>query len=94
MEKKKVTVGRPVTAAGVTLVPVSQVTLGRQRAKGAVYAFGSHRPVGILVVAPEPRTAIRITGEPVSVEQFLEETPGLKEALEEQSIIQGLKYPS
>jgi len=86
METKKVTIGNPVTVAGVTLIPVSEISLSHRPAAGALYVLGTHQPLGILVVSPASRTAFRITGEQVDPDRFIQETPGLKEALAEQSV--------
>ncbi len=82
MEGKEIVVGPPLTVAGVTLIPVTKVSLGCQRANGGLYFFGAKQPVAVVVVSPQAKRAFRITGEEVSLEELIKEAPNLKEMLE------------
>ena len=83
MEGKEIVVGPPLTVAGVTLIPVTKVSLGCQRASGGLYFFGAKQPVAVVVVSRSAKRAFRISGEEFSLEQLIKEAPGIKEILEE-----------
>jgi len=82
MEKEEVEIGNPVTAAGVTLIPVIKVSLNYWRRNGSLSFFGVKQPIGMVLVSPSGKRAFRITGEEVPLDQFIQEVPGIKEVLE------------
>ena len=81
MEKKEVTIGKPVTVAGVTLIPVVEVSLNYWHGNGGASFFSVKQPVAVVVVSPLAKRAFRITGEEVSLDQLIQEVPGMKEIL-------------
>ena len=82
MEAKKVIIDNPVAVAGVTLIPVAKVSLNSWHSNRGSSFFGVKQPIGVVVVSPSARQAFRITGEEVSLDQFIQEVPGIKEILE------------
>ncbi len=82
MEKQEVVVGHPVAAGGVTVIPVVKVSLSYWHGKGGISFFSARRPVGLVVVSPSARRAFRITGEEISLDQFVQEVPAIKDILE------------
>ncbi len=82
MEKKEIRVEAPSTVAGVTLVPIVEVSLNCWRGKGRLSLFGAKQPVSVVVVSPQAKRAFRINGEEVSLDQLAKEIPGIKEILE------------
>lgn len=82
MEKKEIAIDNPVTIAGLTIIPVVQVLLNSWQVKGNASFFGLKQPVAVIVVSPLAKRAFRITGEEVSIEQLIQEAPGIKERLE------------
>ena len=72
MEQKEVEIGTPIAVAGITLIPVSQVSVSHSHNNGAISSLGVKQPVGVVVVSALEKRAYRITGE---------EVPGIKEAL-------------
>jgi uncharacterized spore protein YtfJ len=83
MEKKEVNIGSPVTIAGVTLIPVSRVTINCWGGKRGLSFSGSRQPVSIIVITPETKRAFRITGEEIPFDQLAREIPDIKKSLEE-----------
>ena len=83
MEKKEVIIGSPVTVAGITIVPVTQVSLYYWCGKGGISFFGLKKPVSVVVSTPEEKKAFRITGEEIPLDQLIQEVPGMKEKLGE-----------
>ncbi len=84
MEKKKeVNIAKPVTVAGVTLIPVTRVSLNYWHGYGGLSFLGSKQPLGVVIVSPSTRRAFRITGEEISLDQLTQEVPDIREALEE-----------
>ena len=81
MEKKEVRIGNPVAVAGVTMIPVAQVSLNYWCGDRGISFFGVQRPVSVVVVSPSAAKAFRITGEEVPLDQLMQEVPGLKEIL-------------
>ena len=82
MEKEKVELENPVAVAGITLVPVTKVSLNYWSNRGGLSCFGVKQPVGVVVVSPSAKRAFRITGEEISLDQLIAEIPGIKEVLE------------
>jgi len=81
MEEKKIAAEPPIKVAGVTLIPVTRISLRYWSAKGSAYFFGLKQPVDVVVVSQSAKQAFRITGEEVSLEKLVKEAPGLKEML-------------
>jgi len=82
MEKKEVGIGNPVTIAGVTLIPVTKVSLNYWHSNKGISFFSVKRPVGVIVVSPSEKRAFRISGEEVSLDELIQEVPGIKEILD------------
>ncbi|MBU2607814.1 MAG: hypothetical protein KKF26_00690 [Chloroflexi bacterium] len=77
MEKREVVVDSPVTAGGVTVIPVVKVSLHHWRGKRGTSFYGEKRPVSLVVVTPSARRAFRITGEEIALEQLMQEVPDI-----------------
>ncbi|MFC1965119.1 hypothetical protein ACFLWG_03875 [Chloroflexota bacterium] len=82
MDTKEIVIDNPVTVAGITLIPVAKVSLSHWHGNRGTSFFGFKQPIGVVVVSPSARRAFRITGEKVSLDQFIQEVPGIKEILE------------
>ena len=83
MEKKEVTIVNPVTVAGVTLIPVSKVTINCWHSKRGIAFSGSRQPVSVIIVTTSARRAFRITGEEITFDQLAREVPEILATLEE-----------
>ena len=84
MEKKEeVVIETPVTAGGVTLIPLARVSLNCWHGNRGVSYFGVKQPTDVVVVYPSGKRAFRITGEEVSLDRLIQEVPDIKEALAE-----------
>jgi uncharacterized spore protein YtfJ len=81
MEEKKIVVDKPVKVAGLTLVPITQVSLSLSSARAGTAFLAIKRPVAVVVVLPQVKKAFRITGEEASFEQLIQEIPSLEEVL-------------
>jgi hypothetical protein len=81
MEKKEVSAGSPITVAGVTLIPVEEVSINGWHGEGGVLFFGVKRPVGLVLLAPPVKKAFRVNGEEVPLDQLIREVPGIKQIL-------------
>ncbi len=82
MEKKEVEIGNPMIIGGVTLIPVVEFSLNYWRGGGRFSCFGIKQPVSIVVVSSSGKRAFRASGEEVPLDQFIQETPGIREVLE------------
>ena len=84
MEKKKeVAIGKPITVAGLTLIPVSKVTINHWHGKRGIAFSGSKQPVSIIMVTPSTKRAFRLTGEEITLDQLAQEIPDIWETLQE-----------
>ena len=81
MEKGKVEIGNPVAIAGVTLIPVTKVSLNYWRSKGSISFFGVKQPLSVVVVSPSEKRAFSVTGEEVRLDQLIQEVPDIQEIL-------------
>ena len=82
MEREEVGTDNPVLVAGVTVIPVTKVSLNCQRHGGGVSLFGLKQPVSVVVASPSQKRAFRITGEEIPLDQLIQEVPAAKEAVE------------
>ncbi|MFC1980485.1 hypothetical protein ACFLVS_06605 [Chloroflexota bacterium] len=82
MEQKEVEIGNPVTIGQVTLIPVVEFSLNYWRNGSRYSCSGIKQPVSIVVVSPAGKKAFRTNGGEVPLDQFIEETPGIREVLE------------
>ena len=82
MEKKEVVVESPVAVAGFTIIPVIQLLRNYWHAKGVTSFLGAKEPTAVIVVSPTAKRAFRLTGEEVSIDQLVQEVPGIEEILE------------
>lgn len=83
MEKKEVITINPVTVAGLTLIPVSKVTINCWHGKRGIAFTGSKQPDSIIIVTPSAKRAFRITGEEIPFNQLAQEIPEIMEKLAE-----------
>ena len=82
MEQKEIEIGTPIVVAGITLIPVSKVSVNYWHANGAVSSLGVKQPVGVVVASLSGKRAYRITGKEIPLDQFVQEVPEIKEVLE------------
>lgn len=83
MEKKEVTTVNSVTVAGLTLIPVSKVTMNCWHGKRGIIFTGSKQPDSIIIATPSAKRAFRITGEEITLDQLAQEIPDIMEKLAE-----------
>ena len=81
MEKKEVAIGNPVTIAGITLIPVTEISLHSWQRKGGISFLGIKQPLSIVVISPLEKKAFKISGEEVPLDQLIAEVPGVKKLL-------------
>jgi hypothetical protein len=82
MEKKSVTISSPVTIAGITLIPITKLSLNCQPVGSNIFFSGIKQPVGIVVASPSTKKAFEITGKEIPLNQLIQDTPGLGGILE------------
>ncbi len=83
MEKKEVEIGNPVVIAGVTLIPVVSTSLNYWRSNRGISFWGIKQPFRVVVVSPSGKRAFRISGEEVSLDELIQEIPGIQDILAE-----------
>ena len=82
MVEKEIEIGSPVTFGKVTLIPVAEFSLNCWHGGSRFSCFGIKQPTSVVVISPAGKRAFRTNGEEVPLDQFLEETPGIREVLE------------
>jgi uncharacterized spore protein YtfJ len=80
--ERKIGTEDAVTISGVTLIPVTKLSLNCQRIGNSISCFGTKQPSSVVVVSQTTRRAFNITGEEVSLDQLVQETPSIKELME------------
>jgi len=83
MEKERVTIGDPVAIAGTILIPVVKLSSKCQLACGGIFFSGVKQPVSIVAASSAVKKAFDITGDEISLDQLMQEAPGLAEILEQ-----------
>lgn len=81
MEKKEVEIGNPVTIAGITLIPVTEISLHSWQCKGAISFLGTKQPLSVIVISPLEKKAFKVSGEEVPLDELIQELPGIKKLL-------------
>ena len=81
MEEKKIVINKPVSVTGLTLIPVTQVSLGLWSARAGKAFLAIKQPIAVVVVSSQKNRAFRMTGEEVLLEELVQEYPGLKDYL-------------
>lgn len=76
-------VGEPVTIQGVTLIPVASTSLNYWRSNRGISFWGIKQPFRVVVVSPSGKRAFRISGEEVSLDELIQEVPGIRDILAE-----------
>ncbi len=82
MVKREAAIDNAVSVDGLTIIPVVEVSLGYLLFNNFATVYGFKEPVAFIIVSPAEKRAFRITGEEVSVEQLVKESPEIKELLE------------
>ena len=82
MEEKGLEIDNPVAVAGVTIIPVAKVSLNYWHGDSGISFFGVKQPIDVVVISSSEKRAFRITGEEVSLDQLIQEVPGIEETVE------------
>lgn len=75
----------PLSLGEVTLIPVTRVVLGEWSSKRGVSFLAHKSPVAVVVVSPDAKRALSVSGEEISLAPLIEEVPDLAEALKKAS---------
>jgi hypothetical protein len=78
MEKKEIKPGEPVTAAGVTVIPVMETTFNLIEVKHTLLCTGTGRAVHIIIKNGDETRAFTGEGAEVSPADLIREVPGLE----------------
>ena len=78
MEKIEVTVDDPIVLDGLTIIPVVSLSLNGWHLDNFTTVFAVKKPVAFLMMTPTERKAYGVSGEEVSIDQLIEDLPGLK----------------
>ncbi len=88
MEKSVISLDKPISLRGLTIVPVVKMSLSYSLAAG-IAGICIRQPVAAVIISPSQNKAFRTTGEEVSLEQLTAEFPTLAEPLENAQKISG-----
>ena len=78
MEKKEVAIGNTIAIAGITLIPITEVSLNYWQGKGGISFFGVKQPVSIVVLSSSEKKAFKVSGAEVSLDELRQEVPKIK----------------
>ena len=76
MKKIVITEG-PVQVGDVTLLAVVKVISNGRAGKRTMWYFGMKIPIAVVIASGSSRRVFRIDGEEITLEQLLEENPGI-----------------
>ena len=82
MEKKEVEIGNPVAIAGITLIPITRVSLNYWQHNGGISFLGIKQPLSLIVISPSEKKAFKVSGEEVSLDELTQEVPGIEKQLD------------
>jgi hypothetical protein len=82
MDEGKIIFETSLVSPGIRLISISNYRASCGRKAGGLFTYVTKKPTSLVVVSSLGRKAFRVSGEEVALEQFVGETPGLKEILE------------
>ena len=88
MEKSVVSLDKPISIRGLTIVPVVKLSTHYSFAAG-IAVMSTRQAVAAVIISPSQKKAFRTTGEEISLEQLVAEFPTLREPLENTQKISG-----
>ena len=71
-----------MNANGVTLIPVTKLSLNCQRIGNSISFFAVKEPTSVVVVSQAAIRVFNITGEEVSLGQLVQDAPSIEELME------------
>jgi uncharacterized spore protein YtfJ len=80
--ERKIGTEDAVTISGVTLIPVTKMSLNCRRIGNSISCFGTKQPSTVVVVSQTTRRAFNTTGEEVSLDQLVQDAPSIKELID------------
>ena len=78
MEKKKIEAGTGIHCNGLTLTPVVETSINFRYTPTSMSINVHKQPLAVIINKAGYKTALRSTGEPVSLEDLAKEFPQLK----------------
>jgi len=81
MEKSLVSLDKPISLRGLTIIPVVKMSSSYSFATG-IAGICIRQPIAVVIVSPSQKKAFRTTGEEISLKQLAFEFPTLTEPLE------------
>jgi hypothetical protein len=82
MKKENLIIETPLAFAGITLLAITRCHLDYRQKGRIFFAYGSKRPVNIVVLSNHGQQAFDVSGKEVSLERLMDEIPSLKKTLE------------
>ena len=80
--EREIRTDKPLTANGVTLIPVTKLSLNCQRIGNSISFFAVKEPTSVVVLSQATRRAFNITGEEISLGQLVQDAPSIEELME------------
>ncbi|MBM3119508.1 MAG: hypothetical protein FJ006_08185 [Chloroflexi bacterium] len=80
--ERKIGAEDAVTISGVTLIPVTKISLNCQRIGNSISCFGTKQPSSVVVISQTTRRAFNTTGEEVSLDQLVQDAPSIKKLID------------
>jgi hypothetical protein len=81
MKKNIIGIDPPVSTKGFTIIPVWKISSSYSFAAG-IYISSSKQTIAAVIITTETEKVFRINGEEITLDQFMQEFPVLKESVE------------
>ena len=82
MKIEEITAGQPVKVGDITLVPMIRTLVSCASNESGIAVHGSKSPTGVVVFSKEEKYALGLTGKRTTIDQYLQQVPGLMDVLE------------
>ena len=85
MKKETVELGKQITLGETIIFPVIQTLVSCQNNDKSIVCFGQKNVVAVLSISPDQQFALNATGEVISIQQYAEQFPEIKDMLDKYS---------
>jgi hypothetical protein len=82
VEKEEISAGELITVGQVTLLPILRTVANCRMGSRGIIGSGSRDVLGVVVLSPAGQWAISVSGESVSVEDYVRLVPDISELLD------------
>lgn len=85
MKRVTVALGKYITVGETIIFPIIQTSVNCQNNDKSIVCFGQKSMVAVLFISPYQQLALNATGEVISIQQYAEQFPEIKDMLDKYS---------